>query len=375
MAIHQGTRTNFLILHSRKKDNKREELFDAFVERKMEDFFLWHNRLLLPLFFIGILGNCIIIIYFIRINKNKLRQMNAYHFLVISLAFVDLLICLTTPVMRYYDTQPQWHLDEFACKFIRPLSYYVLPYISCWIIVVLSYERYQTIVNPFGKRTSKRACLAAMLFLSAVFLGMFTDFFIGNKFENHRCFAVPDSYGRTGNVVFTILERLFDCFLPTCIMTVCYQRILGSFNRQDRRASCKASLKRKRTALRTLKYLIIVYVVFVFPGRIFGTIIYLFSLYINKAWFNEYLGTLNPIYFTLLFMCSLNNMVNVFVFIWLVPEFRKFVKNPCSDARTLGKHDTTWTPRTAVRKNTNSPHSKRLLTTQISISNEYAGQV
>ncbi|XP_066933598.1 melatonin receptor type 1B-B-like [Clytia hemisphaerica] len=337
----------------------------------MEDFFLWHNRLLLPLFLIGILGNCIIIIYFIRINKNKLRQMSVYHFLVISLAIVDLLICLTTPVMRYYDTQPQWHLDEFACKFIRPLSYYVLPYISCWIIVVLSYERYQTIVNPFGKRTSKRACLLTMCFLSIVFLGMFTDFFVGNKLENRKCYAVPDSYGRTGNVVFTILERLFDCFLPTCIMTVCYQRIMCSFKRQDRRASCKTSLKRKQTALRTLKYLIIVYVVFVFPGRIFGTVVYLFSLY-NEAWFQEYLGTLTPIYFTLLFMCSFNNMVNVFVFIWLVPEFRKFVKNPCGDyTRKAGKHDTTWTPRMTMRRKPDSPHCKKLLMTQTSISNEY----
>lgn len=62
------------------------------------EFFYLHNRLLLPLYTIGIMGNLLIIVYFMRMHR---MNMTAYNFLIVMLALVDLFICITTPITRF----------------------------------------------------------------------------------------------------------------------------------------------------------------------------------------------------------------------------------------------------------------------------------
>ena len=80
-----------------------------------------------------------------------------------------------------------------------------------------------------------------------------------------------------------------------------------------------------------MKYLIIVYVVFVVPGRVFMTTTYTLSV-TNNEFYTEYRDIFVPIFRVLYVVINLNNMVNVFVFLWMIKEFRIFVKNPFSNS-------------------------------------------
>lgn len=56
---------------------------------------------ILPLMFaLGLCCNILIIVYFIKINVRKtkrLKKMSVYHYLIINLAFSDLLTCIGAP--------------------------------------------------------------------------------------------------------------------------------------------------------------------------------------------------------------------------------------------------------------------------------------
>ena len=47
-----------------------------------------------PIILSGLLGNIIIIVYFIKINKNRIERMSTYHFLIILLAITDLVVII-----------------------------------------------------------------------------------------------------------------------------------------------------------------------------------------------------------------------------------------------------------------------------------------
>ena len=283
-----------------------------------------------------------------KIFENNLVSINA-NFLIFPFPFSISYLLNPFPFsissvlnnLRYFNTQSQWRLDTFSCKFLVPFSFYVLPLISCWMMVILSYERYRTITHPFIKRLAKRKYFAAICFMSAALFILYLDFMLRNKVteaeggEGSACIEIASHYTNTENTVHVVFERFLDCVFPVLLMLFFYNKIKHNFTKDSQSKTMIAShrysntaRKRKENALQTLKYLLIVYVVCVFPGRLFGTIAYLVSIY-NLTVFNKYLKILDPIYYVLLFACSLNNMVNVFVFLWMMPDFRRFVKRPC----------------------------------------------
>ena len=53
-----------------------------------------YYRKIIPIFNgIGAIGNLLIIVYFMKINWNKLKKMSSYHYLLINLAVADFIVC------------------------------------------------------------------------------------------------------------------------------------------------------------------------------------------------------------------------------------------------------------------------------------------
>ena len=252
-----------------------------------------------------------------------------------------------------------------------PLSFYILPLISCWMMVILSYERYRTIVHPFKKRLTKTKYFAAVCIVSCLVISLYLDSILRNEVTpavgtpGKKCIEIASHYTSIENTLHVISERLLDCVFPVLFMVYFYNKLKTTLfaDSQDKAASPSKrklfnakSQKRKEDALKTLKYLLIIYVVCVFPGRLFGTIAYLISIY-NNTIFNNYLKVLDPVYYFLLFACSLNNMVNVFVFLWMMPDFRRFVRRPCGKySRTFFNSSRTVTLTSTISKRSQSKH-------------------
>ena len=66
----------------------------------------------IPILSLGLLGNIVIIVYFIKINKKHFRKMSTYHFLIIILAIIDLVVILcgsilSIPCLLYTSPSPR----------------------------------------------------------------------------------------------------------------------------------------------------------------------------------------------------------------------------------------------------------------------------
>ena len=108
-------------------------------------------RILLPVLLgIGSFWNILVIVYFIRINGKKLKKMSSYHFLVINLAIADLITTVASAIYYHYAVQTSWELGEFGCVFMMSFVGYVCPLASTWILVLISYARYRSIIDTLS---------------------------------------------------------------------------------------------------------------------------------------------------------------------------------------------------------------------------------
>ena len=79
--------------------------------------------------------------------------------------------------------------------------------------------------------------------------------------EDEYCF-LPLRYFEKPGVFFTIFERFIDCILPTILMLIFFRKIKKKFDLQlQNNNAVTQSMQRKIQALKTLKYLLIVYVI------------------------------------------------------------------------------------------------------------------
>ena len=116
-------------------------------------------------FFLGIgsFWNLLVIIYFMKINSKNLRKMSSYHFLVINLAFVDLCVTVGGSLLFPFSMKPSWELGAFNCALLITFFTKNLTVVSCWLLVIISFARFRSIVYPLRARINKKkyglACL------------------------------------------------------------------------------------------------------------------------------------------------------------------------------------------------------------------------
>ena len=219
--------------------------------------------------------------------------------------------------MFYEWSKPSWGLGVFGCRIVSPFSTLVSPMASCWLLVLLSYTRYRDITTPFARRIRKRKymLLCGLIWFLSLLSGIFLYHFI-------RLIKLPNGAFICG-MVFQGEEELYgrllyiviDSIIPISLMVYYYYRIrraiklnAPSFN--DLPLS-QASRQRNKTALRTLRNLIAVYMITICPGRLYNLFYMLIwavdEELVNNHWFTN-------LYFLFFAYHYLNNAINIFVF-------------------------------------------------------------
>jgi len=283
------------------------------------------------LFLIGSIGNGLIISYFLKINAKGFRKMIPYHFLLTYLAVVDFLVSIGNTLL--YFTWKDLRLNKFNCKYTFILLKMSLPSYSIYILVMISYERYCKMVFPFKQPIRKKILLVVLLSIMVFCTGFYVPLMRSNRIINNKCYMFKTIVSsNTSITAYYISMVCLDCLIPSVVIVWLYYKISVTFecvhnnsNRPDQNQQLQ-NYKRKKAALKTLRALTIMYVLFVFPGRFFvlgHELIYTNANSFYQRHADAFILTARLMEISL----YVNNIGNVFVYAWLIVGFRQLLKN------------------------------------------------
>ena len=284
----------------------------------------------IPILIPGLLGNMVITIYFLKISMNRVGRMSTYHFLIVLLAIIDLVVIIlgTVSSILYNSIQYQ-KLDAIVLIIFKEGSTTA----SYWVLLMLSYERYRRIVHHFKRKSKKRyvflvwiclwiACILVHLPISIAF------------------FKDPNS--ETLEHLLP-MHLMLDCILPSVFLAFFSCRIsrfLKTANKSIRvtnegtsssavvASSTNPSINRRSQqnayANKTLRNLIIVYICLVWPGQILYVVLHLLVKYKTHLYIENYM-LFCVLEETVEILVVLNNAVNVFVYAIMITKFRSFL--------------------------------------------------
>ena len=284
------------------------------------------SKRIVPAFSVfGAIGNVLIMVYFLKLNSGKLKDMSSYHFLIIELAVIDFVVSIGTPFYIYIFYNNEWVLGEFACTVGYPFMMSICPLISCWLLVLLSYDRYRSITQPFKVRISKRIYFLASIVLFMLAFLPFIPFIqktVVYKDDANRLQCLDGMHAFKGihYVFYSMVFCSTDCFLPASLLYFFYRNIWRKLRDETPTAANMELEERNRVALHTLRNLIFVYVLTVFPGRLVVT-----SFHIYENFMTVDVSAMHVFHELFSLLSLLNNIVNIFVYTVIIKDFRLYL--------------------------------------------------
>jgi len=281
---------------------------------------------------IGAIGNGFIVVYFVRINQKNLQRMTPYHFLLTSLAVIDISVSIGVPIL--YLNQNDWLSNKIVCKYVKQLLSMPFPSYSVWILVIISYERYRKMVYPFIAPLRKKILIVVLVFTLVMCIGCNVPMMESNDVIDNQCFSFTKILNsKTTIVAFYISSSCFDCLIPLAVILWFYYKIsvkVKHFDNTSKRLDQNhqqqlQNYRRKRVALKTLRTLIIMYVAFVFPGR-FYFLSFMFLYIYDSVSYLRHFDVFSTVSQFMQILVYLNNIGNVFIYAWLIVDFRQFLK-------------------------------------------------
>ena len=189
-------------------------------------------------------------------------------------------------------------------------------------------------VYPFNKTNRKKTLLLVLTLLMVVCTGFYLIRMESNEIINNICSSNTTILNSRNTVLgFFVALICFECLLPSAIMlwfyykiaakVKCFHNISKRLNQDQNQEHHLQNYQRKKVALKTLRILIIMYMLFVFPGRLFGFSC-VFIFFDAPSVFRQSVFII-AVYFMDIFL-YLNNVCNVFVYTWHIVGFRRFLK-------------------------------------------------
>ena len=299
-----------------------------------DDIQLYYHIYVFPVIFgIGSFWNLLIIIYFMNIHSKNLRKMSSYHFLIVSLAVADLCTSVIVSIIFPFNHTPSWEPGIFGCILVG-FSYAVCPLVSCWLLVIISFARFRSIVYPLRARINKKryalACLSIWSIASLVNTYILMNGELSKDGGSGDLYC--DSLNQDGGTVIQFSINYFlASFLPSAIMLILYHRIKKKIKTEENEnsfAMTDQSRQRNRRAMRTIRGLIWLFTLTVIPVRVYD--ILLLAVYPNVPKSDDNLFTTIEVLRIILsplrdFITFLNNILNIFIYAKMIPDFRRFL--------------------------------------------------
>lgn len=304
----------------------------------------------IPILIVGLFGNIAIIVYFLKIyGCRRIGKISNNHLLIVLLAMIDLVVVIlntiNSTVLKSMLSSGDFDQMLLLVSIVLQVGSNTT---SCWMLVMLAYERYRSIVHPFKTSFKKRHILIVFILVWIVCIMVnvpaYMPFFVGNS-ENNVL---------EGNesISFSIILLMLDCIFPSVIiaflnwrisrylkknsftnetpMNIIPSSVSSRVNRQEIASSTSSSSqqccrnKKNENATKTLRNLVIIYILCVWPGRLEHIAMFLFVKFELLFYLENYLiiSILDESFDFLMFV---NNVVNVFVYAFMIRKFRSFL--------------------------------------------------
>lgn len=273
------------------------------------------------LIFTGIIGNALIIVYF----GFKEKKRTSYNLFILLLAITDLVGSISYLAGLTHYVVGRWSFGSVACKLVAPLGSLCLG-ISSFLIMGMAYERCRGITKPLSVRKIKRKHVYLyFLFASIGWLVYRIPYLLAYDNCHDKCqiysiyFFTPDQI-----MAYVVIEQVGKFIFPWILMSYFYYQIRKALQYRENSVQNTTALRHNKAALRTLRVLIISFMICVGVWSFFSMILYYVILYgtVRNG------GTTLHVILSTVFQCFvfLNNVVNCFVYAGYMKDFRRFLK-------------------------------------------------
>lgn len=304
----------------------------------------------IPILTVGLLGNIAIIVYFLKIYRcRRIGKISNYHLLIVLLAMIDIVVVLLntvdTSILKIKMAGGDASKILFGVLIVSQIGSNTT---SCWMLVMLSYERFRSIVNPFKTALKKRYLLIGFISIWVSCIMVSAPVYMVLFFTGKSHYS--DGIQSDESILFSITLLVLDCILPLTILAFFNYRIsrylkkntfshcneapkhqASSSTAEEAVTSSTYSLsvqyrqKRKNeNTNKTLRNLVIIYICCVWPGRFLNIALFFVIKYKMLLYLDNYMIAC-ILEESLDFLMFLNNVINVFVYAFLIPKFRSFL--------------------------------------------------
>ncbi|XP_057300138.1 bombesin receptor subtype-3-like [Hydractinia symbiolongicarpus] len=217
------------------------------------------------IFICGVLGNVLIAL---TIVQHKSMQ-NLQNYFVFSLAITDLVTLLFIVPLNLMHNYVAWPFGEFACKYLLPIGD-VVPAVSIFMLVSISFDRYRAIVYALSRPPSLRIgifLIVVIWILSYLGVGFpltFT-FTVGPGFWVEKmCYTSWNDlfFQKTYITLRTILIYI----VPSIVIFVCYIRVNDVLKKNllflERSISGAGQLQRLQRQKHVMKMFFLIFLTF-----------------------------------------------------------------------------------------------------------------
>ncbi|XP_066913717.1 neuropeptide Y receptor type 6-like [Clytia hemisphaerica] len=281
---------------------------------RISPFNLVTMSLLVAIMIIGCFGNSVIIYVFAYKRREQIKRFERF---LLLLAVVDLTASLVIPSSFFYLTATdfrRWDFGETGCRIIPSLLQMSIT-ISHGVLILISYERYHTLVKPFNPRIGRPIILVWLLFFVFLSIGLMFPYMktltiiVNEHYQIKTC--MPDAQRISLLMLSSSLQVLRDIF-AIGIMAILNQRMNHALTKQQRDLTWKREkMSRKGRAL--LRRVIVIFSGLTLPVDIFQAVFYSLvfaGVPLSKTSF-KVLSHIN----TLLNILQMgNSMVNIFIY-------------------------------------------------------------
>ena len=242
---------------------------------------LFTATMLVLLFFIGTIGNALTIWIFMIKKKRKRKR---FELLLSVLAITDLFSSILIPLLFLYGTltkYKRWDMGYLGCKLISSL-FPVSVSLSQGILILISYDRYRSMSNPFGNPIRGTTIGAWVAISLAVSCALVSPYYYALELVSSPMYGIntcaPSPYKFDHIYIYSCGNILRDVIATVALVVL---GVLTNRSLKSKQGNLFSNLsafnKRQRNANKARKMLIVVACVFSFcvvPLDLFQVLVY-----------------------------------------------------------------------------------------------------
>ena len=256
----------------------------------------------------GLIGNSLIIAFFLSINRGKFRTMTTYHFLLTTMAIFDTLVCLSHTILgciKWNAVGIYTQMEELVDIYITSTS----ALISIWTLVLISFTRCQRIVSPFTRQWSKKVCFKIILIICCL-----------SSLYHYSLAKIPES--KYAYLYYNSCTLAVEGIIPQILMFHFYKKTCRHIKNDT--MQMRSSKTKRKNASKTLKGLVLLNLMAVL---ILKTILYIMSIIrrIEKLGADDKIIINSCFFFINYTFYYSTNILNVAIYAKIMPKFQRFI--------------------------------------------------